>query len=106
MLVLNAFSASMLAELPAMVHFEEVSAREARSLVADGLESAVGHESTAALFSEALGVVVPTRRASVTLTTGVSALVGQYTGPRLPEGATTLPEGASIRWLRITATCP
>jgi hypothetical protein len=28
--------------------------------------------------------------------------VGQYTGPRLPEGSKTLPEGASVEWLFVT----
>lgn len=30
-----------------------------------------------------------------------SAIVGQYDGPRLPEGAIALPEGASIRWVFV-----
>jgi hypothetical protein len=28
-------------------------------------------------------------------------LVAQYTGPRLPEGATTLPPGAKIRFILV-----
>lgn len=27
-----------------------------------------------------------------------AALIGQYIGPRLPEGATELPAGATIEW--------
>jgi hypothetical protein len=29
---------------------------------------------------------------------GEGVLVAQYRGPRLPEGATELPEGATIEW--------
>ena len=65
-------------------------------------ESAVGHADTAALFSTLLGVEVPAHRASVTLDEDTELLVGQYVGPRLPEGATTLPEGAAVRWLLVT----
>lgn len=104
MLVLNAFSANMLAEFPSLVTFEAVSLDKARSLVEGGIESAVGHESTAAVFSEVLGVVIPAHRVTVTLAAGATALVGQYVGPRLPEGAMHLPEGASIKWLLISVT--
>lgn len=48
-----------------------------------------------------LGHPVPMNRVNVQLHPGDSALVGQYTGPRLPEGATQLPEGARILWLRV-----
>lgn len=65
--------------------------------------SAVGHADTANLFSGLLGVDVPAQRVNVKLTVEDTLLVGQYVGPRLPEGATTLPEGASIIWLRVTA---
>ena len=64
--------------------------------------SAVGHADTANLFSGLLGVDVPSQRINVKLTAADTILVGQYVGPRLPEGATTLPEGASIIWLLVT----
>jgi hypothetical protein len=64
--------------------------------------SAVGHADTANLFSGLLGVDVPSQRINVKLTAEDALLVGQYIGPRLPEGATTLPEGASIVWLLVT----
>lgn len=60
--------------------------------------SAVGHPDTAALFSNLLGVEVPPNRISLLMGRWDVILVGQYNGPRLPEGCTTLPEGATIRW--------
>lgn len=101
MKLLNAFSFNMLAGFPATVEVKELSLEEARRLVQAGFESAVGHPDTAAVFSDQLGVQVAANRVSVTLSEGEEALVGQYRGPRLPEGATTLPPGATIKWLRV-----
>lgn len=60
--------------------------------------SVIGHSDTANLFSELLGVLLPTNRVSLSLRPDDRLLVGQYVGPRLPEGAKTLPEGAVIEW--------
>lgn len=60
--------------------------------------SAVGHADTAAVFAAVLGRPVAVNRATIKLEKGHCLLVGQYIGPRLPEGATTLPEGATIEW--------
>lgn len=91
----------MLAAIPTTIIVEELSLGMASQL-AVGCTSCVGHADTAAIFSEVLGVPVPVARASITLEKGKEALVGQYSGPRLPEGSTTLPEGATIKWLKVT----
>lgn len=100
----NAFSANMLE--PGFgrcsVQFAEISLAEAKESLASGVDSAVGHADTAAIFSTELGVSVPPNRATVSLKSGDALLLGQYTGPRLPEGTTTLPDGARIRWIRVT----
>ena len=69
---------------------------------AGGFTSIVGHADTAAVFSSLLGLDVPTNRATFQLEEGVTLFVGQYKGPRLPEGATTLPEGAKVEWAMVT----
>ena len=99
MYLLNAFSLNMLTD-NADVHVRQVSLDTARNL-AKVCTSAVGHADTAAVFADVLGVPVPCNRVSVTLEDGDTALVGQYSGPRLPEGATTLPEGATIKWVVV-----
>ena len=99
MFLLNAFSLNMIVGNADIV-VREVSRTMAASLAADCI-SAVGHADTAAVFSNVLGVTVPCNRATVALREGDIALVGQYSGPRLPEGATSLPEGAAIRWLVV-----
>lgn len=69
--------------------------------VDDDIESAVGHADTAALFTAILGRGVEARRVSVEMADDVTLLVGQYIGPRLPEGTTALPEGARVLWATV-----
>jgi len=92
----NAFSLNMLDhELHAMsfgVDAKDVPV-EAKSIV--------GHSDVAKLIGEALGRDVPANRESVTLQQGDSLFVGQYRGPRLPEGTTVLPEGSTIEFWRV-----
>jgi hypothetical protein len=102
MKLLNSFSLNMLAELPARPAFEELSLAEAREALDRGFESAVGHADTAAVFSDVLGIEVLTVRNTVTLKKGDAAIVGQYRGPRLPEGTKQLPSGATIQWVKVT----
>ena len=67
-----------------------------------GFVSAVGHADTAAVFSSILNLDVQMNRISVQLGEDDELLVGQLVGGRLPEGATTLPEGFSIRWVLVS----
>ena len=104
MYILNAFSLNMIVGNADIVVWE-VSVIVAASLAAN-CASAVGHADTAAVFSSILGVEIPCNRATVALKDGDLALVGQYSGPRLPEGATSLPEGAAIKWLVVAVKEP
>ena len=100
-MLLNAFSLNMVSSFPVSFEAREVTIDEARAM-APGLTSAVGHASTAAVFSDVLGTEVQANRATVALKSGDRVLVGQYRGPRLEEGVTTLPEGATIQWIVVT----
>ena len=105
-IVCNAFSLSMLSPAEHEVRFIPLTQARAAEFVAEGerWHSAVGHADTAAVFSAELGVAIPTNRASIDLVPHRSRLlVGQYLGPRLPEGATRLPEGAAIAWWLVVA---
>lgn len=104
MIVTNAFSLNMLPTTTKRmnVRFEVLGVEEAKRLLSDGYESAVGHADTAAVFSRSLGVQLEARRVTFKMREGDRILVGQYTGPRLPEGATALPEGATITWWLVT----
>lgn len=105
MIITNAFSLNMLSTLNATVSVAEVSAYYvADQLRVDGVRSAVGHADTAAVFSSTLGLEIPCNRTNVTLVAGDTVFVGQYSGPRLPEGCTSLPEGATIRWAMVSVS--
>ena len=104
MYILNAFSLNMLGGNADIV-VREITRAVAASL-AYACTSAVGHADTAAVFSSVLGVEIPCNRATVALKEGDVALVGQYSGPRLPEGATSLPEGATIKWVVVGVNAP
>lgn len=113
----NAFSFNMIAAKAAALTMKEVTAKEAAEYLLAPAESwgylghrtidplivqAVGHADTAALFAKQLDLdgIEPSRK-TVSLKKGDHLVVGQYSGPRLPEGATELPEGATIRWLIV-----
>lgn len=111
LLITNAFSLSMLAGdslwMDDRLAIRRLSDEEARKLLEVCAEakyrivSGVGHADTANIFSGILGTKVPMNRVSVDLSGLDLLLVGQYSGPRLPEGTTELPEGASIRWFTV-----
>jgi hypothetical protein len=93
--VANAFSLQMLADLNADVEIRQITKYEFDA-VKSHCYSVVGHPDTAAVLG------VPFNRASVSLIKGDVMYIGQLTGGRLPEGATTLPEGFSLKFLKVT----
>lgn len=98
-IITSAFSINMLPRERRDVSFKPLTVEEAREFADDGVESAVGHPDTATILSAMLGILVEVNRANVVLEAHkVRLLVGQYRGPRLEAGATTLPEGANIEW--------
>ena len=98
----NAFSLSMIAHLGHCDLDVTTNICNYQQMVEDlKPTSIVGHQDTANLFSNILCMDVPMNRVSVTLEKGDILIVGQYTGPRLPEGTSILPEGASINWMCI-----
>ena len=95
----NAFSLTML-PIEAM-DFVRVKKINPNDVPAD-VESAIGHQDTAKVVSSILGFEVKPNRVSIKLTENDVLYVAQYTGPRLPEGATTLPEGANLEFFEVT----
>ncbi len=63
--------------------------------------SIIGHSDTARVVSRVLGREVAINRQTLVLDEGDELYVAQYSGPRLPEGATELPEGAKIEFWRV-----
>lgn len=88
----NAFSLNMIPKHCSIRIFET----DAQSAQNPHLYSIVGHKETA----ERLGVKL--NRESITLRIGDTLIVAQYSGPRLEEGATSLPITATFRWFHVT----
>lgn len=103
MYVLNAFSLNMV-KGAGRLEVIPITVEEASSIVRDAkadLQWAIGHEDTSLLVSLVLGINPQhAQRINVSLD-DKKALVAQYKGPRLPEGTTKLPEGASIEFCLI-----
>ncbi len=93
----------MLQNLDGEVTHKVIPLEEAKEWARVGvLESTVGHADTAAIFGSQLDLDVPAVRSTISLSKGDMVLVGQYRGPRLAEGAKTLPDGAGIVWILLT----
>lgn len=101
----NAFSLNMLPQdepegIDHILYCRVLPLEMVQRKLQQGFVSAIGHADTARLLSDLLGREVPVNRITVTLTTDDEVIVAQYIGPRLPEGATQLPEGARFQfWL-------
>lgn len=93
----NAFSLQMVAD-NAIIAKVEVSPEE----IPTEAVSIIGHADTAAVVGSILGRNVPCNRASVMLDDEDTLYVAQVVGGRLPEGATTIPDGMEIKFYRIT----
>lgn len=96
----NAFSLQMLDT--SVQHNITVSPVPIEEVKAADFQSVIGHQDTATVVSHLLGKEAPCHRASIHLDAGDILYVAQVVGGRLPEGATTLPEGFSLTWLKVT----
>lgn len=109
--LLNVFTFSMIDCFPIQVSAHEITLDEAKALILRGFESFVGHDGAAKMYTAVLGVEVPMNRVSTKLKGGDVALIGQYMGPRLPEGKVLSLEemkAAPMKWLLVTVSnqCP
>ena len=93
----NAFSIQML-QKGGLVRFDEIAPED---IPAD-VVSAIGHADTANVLTNMLGFPVSMNRINVILDENTELYVAQLIGGRLPEGATTLPEGFSFKFYRVT----
>lgn len=94
----NAFSLQMLST--DVKHTITVTPVSASDVPVDCI-SCIGHPDTAQVVSGILGRAVAYDRISVSLDKGDVLYVAQITGGRLPAGATTLPNGYSLTFLRV-----
>jgi len=104
----NAFSINMLSRVGQAINFVPVHPAAVSDLLEnEEWESAIGHPDMPALIAEAIagGVRevphIEMNRINVGLSRDTSLIVAQYRGPRLQEGATSLPEGAKIEFWQV-----
>lgn len=95
----NAFSLNMMSiDDFSLLRIKQVSASD----IPTNVESVIGHPDTAVIVGNLLGFETPFNRVSLQLQPDDVLYVAQYKGPRLPEGATTLPEGSKIDFYEVT----
>lgn len=127
MKLLNAISLNML-PFDGCIHVKTLEDQDVKNIIIcpdlfGKLESFIGHKDTASVVNYVLNsllndakenshlwmddgrekiaditVDIKENRKTITLKPTEEVLVAQYIGERLPEGATTLPEGAKIAW--------
>lgn len=88
---------------PHIIRTTPVTASETAEALRGGFVSAIGHADTARVVSGLLGLDVECNRVNIRLAAADTLYVAQVTGGRLPEGATTLPEGMELTFVRVTA---
>ena len=97
------FSLTMLKRGENKLAVKEIPLTLVRTLLNSGpWESAFEHPHLAWLYSKELCLDIGMERAKIALNTHDILIVGQYHGPRLPEGAVEFPEGTTIRWMMVS----
>jgi len=106
LIITNAFSLSMLDGNFSCKRFEKITQQEAAQCFNEyrnNYDSYIGHKDTGSIVADMLGyfgTLWDSTRRSYVDKDGDFILVAQYSGTRLPEGSTTLPQGAKIEfWL-------
>lgn len=107
----NAFSLNMLEPQHVKINANRVDAATAASTIAGApargqpVTGCFGHQDIAAVASAELAMDAPdlfgVSRRTVSVRKKDEVIVAQYSGPRLPEGTTRLPEGATIVWWHL-----
>ncbi len=98
----NALSINMLNREGHDLALRPITAEGAKNLLNNApFVCGIGHADTAAVVGGILGHKLQAARISVELTRSDSLLVAQYRGPRLAEGTTELPEGASLEFWQV-----
>jgi hypothetical protein len=91
----------MIKKFPLNINVKEITKEQLIDDLKYGFYSAIGHEPTASLLTNKLGLFVQFNRIRVTVQAGDIIYICQYMGGRLPEGATELPPDGEIKYLKV-----
>lgn len=93
--LVNAFSLQMIETKDGkrIMNFEKIEQPSQEEL--QKMTSAIGHQDLAQILG------VECNRISIKMQEGDTLYVAQLQGGRLPEGATTLPEGFKLEWYKV-----
>ena len=99
----NAFSLNMISN-DGVADIRQISVDIVQDYLCFPFVNAIGHADTdvvvrKVIFGDDSGT--PGQRMNVSLVNGDMCIVAQYCGPRLPEGATSLPDGATIKFYKV-----
>ena len=94
----NAFSLNMLSSSESIIKIKEVSKEQTKNILGDDYTNAIGHTDLANVVANDLNIDITANRITVTIQPKDTLVVAQYRGPRLAEGTTILPPGATIKY--------
>jgi len=106
----NSFSLQMI-KVGSVITTRSLSIEDVREFINKfGFTSCIGHQDTANVVSSLLGIDVPMNRVNIKLESDDDILiVAQVVGGRLPEGATTLPDNFTLKFIEVrlsNKSCP
>lgn len=100
--LLNAFSLNMINVQETQIVITEIPLNEVKYLMrTEKCESYVGHKDLAEILTKVTDFNIPMNRSNFSFGEVNRALVFQYSGPRLEEGTTVLPENATIKFYYV-----
>jgi len=100
---LNAFSLNMVKCRETQVSITEISLAEVIDILRNNnCKSYVGHQDLCNILNDMLNFTVAFNRENFYFSEECDkAIVAQYSGNRLPEGTTTLPENSEIKFFTV-----
>lgn len=100
--LLNAFSLNMINVQETQIVITEIPLNEVKYLMrTEKCESYIGHKDLAEILTKVTDFNIPMNRSNFSFGEVNRALVFQYSGPRLEEGTTVLPENATIKFYYV-----
>ncbi len=100
--LLNSFSLNMINVQETKIVITEIQLDDVKHLMrSNECVSYIGHKDFAEILTKLTDFNIPMNRSNFCFGEINKALVFQYSGPRLEEGTTVLPENATIKFFHV-----